>query len=290
MDPKLKRPAALSNDSVVETLSVSPIGFIHTGKATKFQAPHQPDLSVQESATIELLPHRDFHKALQDLEGFDYVWLIWWFHRNKNWKPKVQPPRGAKGKRGVFATRSPHRPNPIGISVVPLLGVEGLTVTVGSNDLLDGTPILDIKPYIPAVDSFPEARTGWLQQVEESYATPPAFEVALSDIAQTQASWLREHGTAFMDRAAAILARDPSEHRTRRIKRHGADLFRLACAGWRVFFSVHDSTVRIEHFAPGYPLSLLKAYGHEVIPDRAAMTDYYSAWPEFCPAGEERAL
>ncbi|HRP03803.1 MAG TPA: tRNA (N6-threonylcarbamoyladenosine(37)-N6)-methyltransferase TrmO [Opitutaceae bacterium] len=142
-------------------LSVQPIGWLRTGKTLKFHALHQPRESIAEKNRVELRKDSRFEGALRDLKGFSRIWLVWWFHRNPNWRPMVLPPRGPAVRRGVFATRSPHRPNPIGISAVQLIDVSGLTLHVGPCDLVDGTPILDIKPYLPAYDAFPSEKSGW---------------------------------------------------------------------------------------------------------------------------------
>src|SRR5581483_8669087 len=133
-----------------------PIGYIHTPYQERYSAPRQPGLlrdsevSIRQTrSTIVLNEGENFEQALEDLEGFEKIWLIYVFNRNEYWKPKVYPPRGERRKRGLFATRSPHRPNPIGLSLVDLINIDGRNVTVGNVDLLDGTPILDIKPYIP---------------------------------------------------------------------------------------------------------------------------------------------
>jgi tRNA-Thr(GGU) m(6)t(6)A37 methyltransferase TsaA len=100
---------------------------------------------------------------LQDLEGFDRIWLISFMHLNGVFgRPTVRPPRGG-AKRGLLATRAPHRPNPIALSCVELLGVEGRVISVKGLDLLNDTPILDIKPYIGRFDAFPDSSVGWLE-------------------------------------------------------------------------------------------------------------------------------
>ncbi|MEY3492095.1 MAG: tRNA ((37)-N6)-methyltransferase TrmO, partial [Verrucomicrobiota bacterium] len=139
-------------------LTITPIGFIRSGKPLKFDARHQPDEKQAETNVLEMLPGDKYQKALKDLEGFDRIWLIWWFHRNTDWRPEVLPPRGPSKRRGVFATRSPHRPNPIGITPVQLIEIKKGKLVLGPCDLVDGTPIFDIKPYIPSYDSFPEAK------------------------------------------------------------------------------------------------------------------------------------
>ena len=95
-----------------------PIGYVRTQKSLKFEALHQPDEEIEEQSVLELLPGEEYRRALQDVEGFSRIWLIWWFHRNSSWRSLVLPPRGPAHRRGVFATRSPHRPNPLGITPV----------------------------------------------------------------------------------------------------------------------------------------------------------------------------
>ena len=99
---------------------------------------------------------------MRDLEGFDYVWILAWLHLNDGWNPTVIPPRGPRERRSLLATRAPHRPNPIGLSAARVTAIEGRVVHLERVDLLDGTPVIDVKPYIPAVDAFPDARAGWL--------------------------------------------------------------------------------------------------------------------------------
>src|SRR6185312_933390 len=176
----------------VPEMKLLPIGHVRTGKAFKFDAPHQPDRGSDEVNFVELLPGRQFELALEDLQGFDRIWLISWFDRNRSWRPRVLPPRGSAKRRGVFATRSPHRPNPVGLTCVTLLEVTGRTLKVGALDLTDGTPILDIKPYLRTVDCHPESRLGWVQEVEDIASIPPAFRVTVCALAERQLNWLRE--------------------------------------------------------------------------------------------------
>ena len=110
-----------------------------------------------------VLVDEPFQAALRDLEGFERTWLIYHFHRSGPWRPLVVPYR-AEVERGLFATRAPSRPNPIGMSAVKLLAVKGNVLEVRGVDILDGTPLLDIKPYVPAFDAFPGSRAGWLDQ------------------------------------------------------------------------------------------------------------------------------
>ncbi|RYG21919.1 SAM-dependent methyltransferase, partial [bacterium] len=194
---------------------------------------------------------------------------IWWFHRNTTWRARVLPPRGPAKRRGVFATRSPHRPNPLGLTSVPLLAVEGLTLTVGPLDLVDGTPIFDIKPYLARVDAFPEASMGWIGEVEAEMATRERYSVEVSPLAARQLTYLREEwGIDFTERAFELLSLDPTPHRTRRILQIEENLFRMACGPWRLYFSVHGGRVEVQSIEKGYADELLETYAE--VQDREA--------------------
>ncbi len=264
----------------MDSLNFQPIGIIHTQMKVKFDTPHQPENDISEQNVIELYPDNDYELALRDLIGFERIWIIWWFHKNTNWRPLVTPPRGPEKRRGVFATRSPHRPCPIGITSVPLISIDGRKITVGNTDLLDQTPILDIKPYISKIDSFPDQRQGWLVDVEKELLEPSKFTVSLSPVAELQASWLKENWQIdFLTKSIKILERAPKKSRTNRISNYHDNSFRLSTGGWRVFFSVEGLQVRINRLAPGYPPTLLITPGYEVIPDWEAQIEFNKTWP-----------
>ena len=150
----------------------TPIGFIRSPYQHRIDAPHQATVVAGTAsgqaalATLELessLPEQ----ALADLAGFERIWVVFVFHKSQGWAPMVRPPRGQL-KRGVLATRSPHRPNAIGLSAVELVSVQGHTLQLRGVDFLDGTPVLDIKPYVPYADAFPEAKAGWIDEVDRA--------------------------------------------------------------------------------------------------------------------------
>jgi tRNA-Thr(GGU) m(6)t(6)A37 methyltransferase TsaA len=262
-------------------LSLQPIGVIRTNMRTKFDSPHQPKDSDEERNVIELYSGHGFDSALRDLDQFDRIWLVWWFHRNSTWRPLVLPPRGDAIRRGVFATRSPHRPNPIGITAVPLLGVDRTRIIVGNTDLVDGTPILDIKPYIPTVDAFPHASMGWISGVEEKLLQPSPYVLTYAPLASVQREWLRNNWKIdFMERAAETLQRDPTIHRTRRIRKWVGDQLQMGCGAWRIVFTVTGSDVVILKIVPGYPDSLLHSSSEREIPDHAAQIAFKAIWPD----------
>lgn len=147
-----------------------PVGVLRSPYKRRIDAPHQgtvvdgTESGKMADAMLELADWID-EAVLMDLEGFDRIWLIFAFHLSEGWKNSVKPPRGGP-KRGVFATRSPHRPNPIGLSAVELVRVDGRVLHLRGVDLLDGTPVLDIKPYLPYADSFPFSKAGWIDELD----------------------------------------------------------------------------------------------------------------------------
>jgi tRNA (adenine37-N6)-methyltransferase len=263
-----------------KSLTLRPIGYARTANRLKYDAPSQPVRESSEVNRIELLPGKQFELALQDLEGFDKIWLLWWFDRNKDWRPRVMPPRGPAKRRGVFATRSPHRPNPIGLTCVSLLKLDGCVLEVGPLDLVDGTPILDIKPYLRTVDCYPGSHLGWIESVEADEEAEPVYEIVLSQEAEAQLTWLRTNwGIDFTERAFRILQRDPSPHRTRRTLKMGESRYRIGCGPWRMFYRIEARRVVIEEVGSGYSNERLTSVGHEKIPDLEAQLDFV-AWKQ----------
>jgi tRNA-Thr(GGU) m(6)t(6)A37 methyltransferase TsaA len=165
----ISRPMIAMHDTPT-SFSCQPIAFVRSPYARRIDAPHQPtvvegtETGAEAEATIEFTA--DFPAAaFRDLAGFERIWLVFVFHRSEGWKAEVRPPRGGD-KRSVLATRSPHRPNAIGLSAVELVAVEEHALRVRGMDLLDGTPILDVKPYVPYADAFPESRAGWIDEID----------------------------------------------------------------------------------------------------------------------------
>ncbi|MCK5782909.1 MAG: tRNA (N6-threonylcarbamoyladenosine(37)-N6)-methyltransferase TrmO [Desulfobacterales bacterium] len=167
---------------------LTPIAIINSPFKEKFGTPRQPELVPSVRARVDFLPGFATAEAVRDLEGFSHLWLIFLFHQNwkKGWKPTVRPPRlGGNQRVGVYASRSPFRPNPIGLSAVRLLSINcdsgNVSLEVQGADLIDGTPILDIKPYIPYGDSIPEATGGFANQRPQ-----PTLQVEFTSIARKQ--------------------------------------------------------------------------------------------------------
>lgn len=142
-------------------LRVKPIGVIHTPFREAAGAPIQPKAARGSKGTVHIL--EEYQEALQDLEGFERIWLLYWFHRALPARLRVVPYLDSR-ERGLFATRAPCRPNPIGMSPVRLLRVDGNALHVADVDMLDGSPLLDIKPYVPEFDCFEVTRCGWLEK------------------------------------------------------------------------------------------------------------------------------
>ena len=156
------------------TFSMDAIATIRSCYSQRFGIPRQPGLVESAVAAIEFEPTSDNELALRDLGSFSHLWVVFVFHRQHytRFKPLVQPPRlGGKTTMGVYATRSPNRPNPIGLSVVALREVtfdkDRFRVFVDGGDFLDGTPVLDIKPYVSFVDAIPEARSDWATPLQD---------------------------------------------------------------------------------------------------------------------------
>lgn len=201
------------------------IAYIRSDFPEKFGIPRQARLADTESLII-FEPEFRRPEALRGLEGFSHIWLIWEFSENagrEDWPATVRPPRlGGNVRMGVFATRSPNRPNPIGISAVRMLGIEhddelGYTIRVGGADMMDGTPIYDIKPYIVYSDSIPDAVSGFAASNEMSVLPVDIPEELLRSVPQDRRKALidvlaqdprpryqddpeREYGISFADR------------------------------------------------------------------------------------------
>jgi tRNA-Thr(GGU) m(6)t(6)A37 methyltransferase TsaA len=269
-------------------LRLDPIGVVHSPLKSKAEAARQPAAATNATARIELYPDRHFEHALEDLEGWERIWVLFWFHLNTTWRPKVLPPRSASGRKGVFATRSPYRPNPLGLSAVRLERIEGLALFIRDVDLLDGTPVLDIKPYVPYTDAYPDAATGWLQdealagQRAVAGSTPPdpvaAYAVHFEPLAAEQAAWIEARtGFALPDRITATLMLGPQPHAYRRIRRDGAD-YRLKVKEWRVRFTLTQRDVRVLAISSGYrPAEIAKSAGTSEDP-LAVHRDFRAAW------------
>ncbi len=155
-------------------IQCQPIGVVHSPYKERHGTPRQAQMHSAPAdyrpvvAEIELFAATIPPTALKDLDQFEMIWVITWLHLNKHWNPTVIPPRGPRIPRGTLATRAPHRPNPLGLSATRLLRIEGMRLVVEGIDLLDQTPVLDIKPYIPYCDAFPRVGCGYVSELEQA--------------------------------------------------------------------------------------------------------------------------
>ena len=236
----------------------NPIGLYRCAQTYRYEAPRQGVFSGNEGV-IELREGSAFEEALRDLEGFSRIWILFEFHLNETWRPMVRPPVSPNGRRiGVFATRSPHRPNRLGMSCVKLIRVEGLRVFVGESDLLDRTPVLDIKPYIPKADAFPDARTGWLEETR-----PDLWQVSFEETAKEQIELIRTLSGLDLENFCRIqLSMDPLSSDRKRISGEKNGTYAIGCRTWQAVFRVskEEKAVRVlrirshyteEELAPG---------------------------------------
>ena len=213
-------------------MNFEPIGIFRGGAARKYEAPRQGVFSGNPGR-IELAPGRNFETALRDLDGFERIWLVFVFDRNGGgWRPTAHPPVTAPGvsRVGVFASRAPYRPNPIGLSCVRLVGVHGRVVEVEEADLLDGTPIYDIKPYLPHIDSHPEARGGFAAE-KADYALKVDFPEALLDKIDADKR----------EAICGVLAGDPRPS----YQHDPARVYGVRYAHYNVKFTVADGTLTV---------------------------------------------
>jgi tRNA (adenine37-N6)-methyltransferase len=249
--------------------------------ATRVEAARQPLTAVGAPARIELVPGRNLEHALEDLGRWELIWVIFWFHLNTGWRPKVLPPRSTTGRKGVLATRSPHRPNPLGLSVVRLDRVDGLTLYIRDADMLDGTPVLDLKPYIAYADAHPNAGAGWLEDTSASACgerpSDPvrSYVVELEPLAAEQAEWIEaQTGLPIRERIRSILALGPAPHPYRRI-RSVDGWMQLAVKEWRARFVVSERNIRVIDITSGFRASQLARGDDDLRPHR----EYLGRWP-----------
>ena len=211
------------------------IARIHNDFPTKFGLPRQSGLAPSLRSKIVFEPAFRVPEALRGLDGFSHIWLIWGFSESEGWSPTVRPPRlGGNVRMGVFATRSPFRPNPIGLSSVRLEGIEtdgenGLVLIVTGADLMDGTPIYDIKPYLPGVDAHPEATDGFVGAHPQTLLTVQLDPSLTAVLSAGQQAALRE--ILAQDPRPAYHAGQPDSGRIYGLSYAGRDIHFTVCEG-----------------------------------------------------------
>ncbi len=228
----------------MEACEIKIIARIRTDFPTKFGIPRQSGIVDALKATIVFEPAYRNPDALRGLEGFSHIWLIWCFSKavKKDWSPTVRPPRlGGNTRMGVFATRSPFRPNPIGLSCVKLDGIdlhtqEGPVLHVSGADLMDGTPIFDIKPYIPYADDHPDASEGF---------THPVGNGTLH--VEFPQKWLSRVPPERREALTGVLAQDPRPS----YQDDPTRIYGFSFAGMEVKFCVSGDTLTVCGIEPG---------------------------------------
>ena len=222
----------------METINIQPIARMHSDFPTKFGIPRQSGLVAELESTIVFEPEFRNPDALRGIEGYSHLWIIWQFSQavRQEWSPTVRPPRlGGNVRMGVFATRSPFRPNNLGLSCVKLIGVdhtesEGTVLHVAGADLMDGTPIFDIKPYVPYSDSFPDALGGFTDTAEDFI-----LEVVFPD------DLLKLLPETKQQAAIGVLSHDPRPSYQKKPGR----VYGLNFAGFDIRFSVEEKTLTV---------------------------------------------
>ena len=222
----------------MENINIQIIARMRSDFATKFGIPRQSGLVEELRSTIVFEPEYRNADALRGIEGFSHLWIIWQFSEavRSDWSPTVRPPRlGGNTRMGVFATRSPFRPNHLGLSCVKLLGVEeteefGTVLHVGGADLMDGTPIFDIKPYVPYADCHPEAAGGFTDTAGE-YLLQVAFPEELLSLLPADKR----------QAAISVLSHDPRPSYQRNPDR----VYGLTFAGYDIRFCVKEDILTV---------------------------------------------
>lgn len=222
----------------MEKISINVIARMHSDFATKFGIPRQSGLVEELRSTIVFEPEYRNNDSLRGIEDFSHLWIIWQFSEavRQGWSPTVRPPRlGGNTRMGVFATRSPFRPNNLGLSCVRLLDVEhtekyGTVLHVGGADLMDGTPIFDIKPYIPYSDCKPDASGGFTDQAADFLLTVDFPEELLGKLPEQK-----------REAAIGVLSHDPRPSYQKNEER----VYGLTFAGFNIRFMVRDKLLTV---------------------------------------------
>lgn len=224
------------------------IGVLESCFQEKFGTPRQPKLVPGAPARLRILPEFQPAHSLDGLAGFSHVWLITWMHlaTNKTFLPKIHPPRLRGAKMGVFASRSPHRPSPLGLSLARLEKVEGDTLYLSGLDLVNGTPVLDVKPYLPEADHAAGARAGWVENRDF-----PELKVEFSAAALADLDRIRRAGDhSLKGLIEDTLRHDPRNRRDKTQMAEGRDMG-FFISSHDVHFSVAGGTATVLRIETG---------------------------------------
>ncbi len=225
---------------------LTPIAIIRTPFPEKFSVPRQPGLAPSALAQVELVGNYQHVQAIEGIEQFSHLWLTFEFHQHSSWQERVRPPRlGGNEQLGVFATRSPFRPNQLGLSVVELVAVETepkVVLTVRGADLVDNTPIVDIKPYIPYVDAISDARAGFAQHKPEE-----SLEVIFLEAAESTLIRESERAPELKTLITEVLSQDPrpAYHKLQENQRN----YGTALLNYNIRWYVQQNTVFVEEIS-----------------------------------------
>lgn len=216
-----------------ETLLLKPVAHIENAYDEKFSIPRQPGLAKDILSKILFEKEYDKDGILKGMEGFSHLWLIWGFtgFYDQKWSPTIRPPRlGGNERIGVFASRSPHHPNPIGMSAVKIVSIEKNVITVSGADLLNGTPIYDIKPYVPYSDAITEAKEGFAKQPDLT-----KLDVIIPKEIE------EENDPFFLKEIREVLALDPRPAYQKDPER----IYGFRFSGYEVKFNVKERTLTV---------------------------------------------
>ena len=260
---------------------MTPIGFVKTGEVYRFEAPRQ-GVFARNRGVIELAAGKNFEAAVADLAGVERIWVIFLFDRNGgHWTPLTAPPVAPDRKISLFATRSPYRPNPVGLSCVELERVEGRKLFIRNFDLLDGTPVLDIKPYIPEADAFPDSRVPWLEEARRE-----EYTLTFSEDFRRQAALIKDLSGLDLERFCRVqLGLRPFDRRRKRLSALPGGDWTIGCRTWRIRFAADREKRRIE------VLSITGSYTEEELvagaPDRYSDKEFHRQFRQSFPKNSE---
>ena len=224
---------------MADNLLLKPVAYYRGPFGSKFGIPRQSSLAPDIEGRIVFTEEFRVREALRGLEGFSRLWLIWGFSEvhQEGWSPMVKPPKlGGNKRMGVFATRSPYRPNPIGLSSVKLIGIENGELIVSGADVLDGTPIYDIKPYLSFSDSHPDAQNGFAEETKDrtlEIVFYPGIDQVLTRCCPRD---------TLVQEISYILAQDPRPAYQDDPERE----YKMDYAGYRITFTVKDAIVDVK--------------------------------------------
>lgn len=210
-------------------MTLKVIAYAHNGHAEKFGIPRQSREESPILTRIVFEPEYNIPEALRGIEGYSHLWLLWGFSEVDSWSPTVRPPRlGGNTRMGVFATRSPYRPNPIGLSSVRLIAVENGGLIVSGADVMDGTPIYDIKPYLSFSDSHPDAQNGFAEETKDYGLRVEGVSELVSEGVWRDVEYIlsQDPRPAYQD--------DPDRE------------YKMDYAGYRITFTVKETTVTVK--------------------------------------------